>query len=266
MTTKFDLAFDDAKHHARECFPQESCGVIANYKYIPFVNEAADIEAHRNDPECSCKLCSFKLNAEKYANLITQTDVQYIVHSHPNGPFAPSLADMRQQIQTDIAWAIIPLDADRIFDIIKWGEKDNIPPIIGRNFVHGVTDCYSLVRDIFRLGKTKLAEQGILEWPYDPIELDEFPREVDWWDKGGNLYSENFKAQGFVEIPFSEAKIGDCFLLKLRSEKYNHAGVLINDGLIIHHLAQRLSRREPAGIWGRQSALWLRYTKENKNA
>ena len=269
MTNKFDLAFDDAKRHARECFPEESCGVIADYKYIAFDNEAAATEQHKDDPNCDCKLCSFKLNNEKYTDLVNQLEIQYIVHSHPNGPFEPSLADMRSQIQSDVAWAIIPLDSERVFDVMKWGEKDYIPPIIGRNFVHGITDCYSLVRDVFRLGKDKLAEQGILDWPYDPIELDEFPREVDWWYKDSDLYSENFKTQGFEEIPFSEAKTGDCFLIKIRSDKYNHAGVLINNDLVVHHLPQRLSRREPAGIWGKQSALWIRYTnikKEDENA
>lgn len=268
MTTKFDLAFDDAKHHARACFPEESCGVIVDYKYIPFDNEADPIISHKeNDPNCTCKLCSFKMNETKYANLLAQNaNIQYIVHSHPNGPFEPSLTDMQSQVQTDVAWAIIPLDDERIFGTLKWGEKDYIPPIIGRPFVHGITDCYSLLRDTFRFGKDRLAEQGILDWPYEPIELDDFPREVDWWYKGKDLYAENFKSQGFVEIPFSEAKPGDCFLMKIRSDKYNHAGVLINDGLIVHHLPQRLSRREPAGIWANQSSLWIRYTGAQKNA
>jgi len=260
MSTKFDLAFHDAKTHARACYPQESCGIIVDCQYIAFENKAAPIEQHEeNNPNCNCKLCSFKLDDKQYAYHLTQGEIQFIVHSHPDGQAAPSQADMEGQIQTDVAWAIIALDAENTFEPIKWGEKDYIPPLIGRSFIHGVTDCYSILRDCFRLGKEKLAEQGITDWPYEPIELDEFPRSDEWWRGTQDLYTDNFKTQGFVEIPFTDARIGDCFLMKIRCDKYNHAGILINDGLILHHLPLRLSRREPAGLWGRQAALWIRY-------
>jgi len=260
MTTRFDMAFHEAKKHARECYPEESCGIIVNDQYVPFKNKAASIEQHQPDnPDCNCKLCSFKLDDKKYAKYAITGDIQYIVHSHPDENFAPSRADMEGQLQTDVPWAIIPLDKETILEPIIWGEKNYIAPIVGRSFVHGVADCYSILRDCFRLGKEKLKLQGIYDWPYDPVELDEFPRDDAWWEKEDDLYSQNFKSQGFIEIPFSEVKSGDCFLTKIRSNKYNHAGVLVNDGLIVHHLPGRLSRREPAGIWVKQSALWIRY-------
>jgi len=261
MTNKLNLAFNNAKQHARECYPEESCGIIIGDKYVPFKNKALPVERHEeNNPDCNCRLCSFKLDNKQYAKYLTKSDIQFIVHSHPDTNFAPSKADMEGQIQTDVPWAIIPLDKETVLEPIRWGEKDYIPPLIGRSFVHGVTDCYSLLRDCFRLGKEKLAEQDIHDWPFEPIELDEFPRSDEWWRGDEDLYADNFQKQGFSEIALNEAKIGDIFLMKIRSSKYNHSGILINDGLILHHLPLRLSRREPAGIWGRQSALWLRYT------
>jgi len=260
MVSKFDLAFMKAKQHARACYPEESCGIIIDDKYVPFKNKAAPVEQHKaDDPNCSCKLCSFKLDNKQYAKYLTKGDIQFIVHSHPDAHAAPSKADMKGQVQTDVPWVIIPLDKETTLEPIRWGEKDYIAPLIGRSFIHGVTDCYSLLRDCFRLGKEKLELQGIHDWPYEAIELDEFPRDDAWWEGEEDLYAQNFKTQGFVEIPFAEAKAGDCFLTKIRSDKYNHAGVLVNDDLILHHLPQRLSRREPAGIWGKQAALWIRY-------
>ncbi len=67
---------------------------------------------------------------------------------------------------------------------------------------------------------------------------------------------------GWTEIRREDAQPGDCFLAKIRSDKFNHAGVLVSRDLIMHHLPGRMSRREPAGIWARQAGRWLRYAGE----
>jgi hypothetical protein len=53
--------------------------------------------------------------------------------------------------------------------------------------------------------------------------------------------------------------------MKIRSSKENHGGILVGNDLIVHHLPSRMSRREPAGLWGRQATRWLRY-KGNADA
>ncbi len=239
-------AFDAAKAHARAEFPKESCGLIIDGEYVPCTNAAEDPTK------------DFFIAPQEMQRYLS-SNIEMIVHSHPGGPYFPSKADMEGQARSAVPWAIIVLDAERIADTpVIWGTEVPLLPILGRPFVHGVADCYSLVRDTFRLGKDKLAEQGI-EWPYEPIDLYDLPRDDNWWTLGDNFYVDHYAKQGFREIPMEEARPGDAFLIKIRSSICNHAGVLIGGDQIIHHLPMRMSRREPAGIWGRAAEMWLRY-------
>lgn len=255
-------AFDDAKAHARAQFPKESCGVIAGGVYYELKNVADHPSTHEEDNEhCDCQLCSFRIDPAAYAPFAAGSagELQFIVHSHPNGPFYPSRADMESQAQTNVPWAILALDEERVGNPIMWGDDLPIAPLVGREFMHGVHDCYSLIRDAYRLGKDELAKQNVLDWPFEPLKLMDMPRQDSWWDGDADLYMENFVKAGFRQITVDEARPGDVFLMKIRSSKFNHGGLLINDGLVLHHLPSRLSRREPAGLWGRQAGVWLRH-------
>ena len=95
-----------------------------------------------------------------------------------------------------------------------------------RPFQHGITDCYSLIRDYFRTQRD--------------IPLDEFPRDWEWWlEDGVNLYEQNFRSQGFEVIGAEDVQEGDCFLAQIRSPVINHAGVYVGNGLILHQLGMR---------------------------
>lgn len=267
MTYPFAEAFEDAKAHARREYPKESCGLIVKGKYIACENIADDPEVghEEGNKDCRCQLCSFEISPKVYAAYETKGGIDVVVHSHPDGPFYPSLADMEGQALTGKTWAIIPLDDERIAEKpVMWGGDLPIAPLLGREFMHGVTDCYQLIRDAYALGKDELEKQGIKGWPYGPITLPHQPREDAWWEGEADLYEENFERAGFVET--KDPRPGDVFLMKIRSSKNNHGGLLIGDGLIMHHLPQRLSRREPAGLWGRQASKWLRYVGEGSDA
>lgn len=240
-------AFNAAKAHARREYPREACGLIVQGAYVACENVAED------------PLQDFEISREVFDHYLINGGIDYVVHSHPDGPLCPTLADMEGQVLTGLPWAIIPLDEDRMGEPIVWGDGVTIPPLVGREFVHGVTDCYSLIRDAFRLGKDELAKQDIIGWPYDPVELPVAPREDSWWDGDYDLYHDNYAKEGFTPIKQEEARPGDVFLLRIRSEKLNHGGLLVGNNLILHHLPMRLSRREPAGVWGRHADLWLRY-------
>jgi proteasome lid subunit RPN8/RPN11 len=255
---QFPDAMNEARSHARRVFPEESCGVIVNGQYHALENKAQDPSQHQPDNrDCPCRLCAFAISDEDY--LAHCDDLDAIVHSHPYGPAYPSKADMLHQEQTDVAWIIIPLDESRFANEIVWGGKCPTEPLIGRTFVHGVSDCYSAIRDTFALGKDKLAEIGI-EWPHPPIQLPLYPRSDAWWeDDEDNFYEEKPSKIGFVDVSSNEVRPGDVFLGKIRSKRLNHGGVLLGNNLILHHLPNRLSRREPAGLWMNCAEKWIRY-------
>lgn len=246
-----------AAKHARKLYPEESCGLVVGGRYIRCTNEALPPEQHVDKPGCGCRLCSFVISNDTY--LEHADGLQMVVHSHPNGPSHPSKADMQAQEASGVTWAIIPLDEAREGAPVIWGGDTPVAPLIGRAFIHGVHDCYSLIRDVFALGRYALAEQGIDGWPYAPVELPVYPRDDQWWQDGeDNFYEEKPAEIGFRVISASEARAGDVFLCRVRSDKLNHGGVLVDQHLILHHLPNRLSRREPAGIWAGSAERWLR--------
>lgn len=262
--TDFSKAFLDAKLHARQVFPEEACGIVLDSEYIRMQNEAADPAHHEEgNPDCACRLCSFKISSEKIAPNLSK--IQFILHSHPNGTPSPSKIDMAMQIASQVPWGIIPITEDRVGDPVLWGDQLPISPVLGRQFIHGVNDCYSVIRDAFRLGRDGLIEQGVTSsWPYAPITLRDVPRNNEWWNSDDDLYGLLPPSHGWKEISREELQPGDAFLVRFNSDKFSHAGMLIDENLVLHHLPNRMSRREPAGGWIRKAERFLRYTGEPK--
>lgn len=249
-------ALEAAKMHARAEFPNESCGFIADTHggplYVPCENKHPTPATH------------FRIESSDYDDALKANSVLAVVHSHPNGPIYPSQADMMQQIASDVPFAIISLNSEVIGKVVAWGGNLPVPPIIARPFLHGILDCYSLLRDTFRLGRDELLKQGI-HWPHPPIELADVARDDDWWQAGDDLYAKNFELFGFKRINRAEVQPGDVFLLALGNERtnpkkqINHAGMLLEHNQILQHLPNRVSQRTPVGVWGNAADNWIRY-------
>lgn len=106
--------------------------------------------------------------------------------------------------------------------------EDKYKKYTGRKFVHGVTDCYSLIRDFYK------NEYG--------IELNDYNRENFWWDHGKNLYMDNFRNEGFYLLGDSdETQVGDVFLIALGSEVPCHGAIYIGENKILQHVQDHLS-------------------------
>lgn len=250
-------AYAAAREHARAEFPKESCGFVAGGEYVACENKAENPQEH------------FKIVDQRYTKALKTGKIKAIVHSHPNGPIYPSEDDMRGQLATDVPWVIITLNEDKFGDTVAWGDSLPVAPILQRPFCHGVFDCYSLIRDVFRLGRDELLKQQI-DWPFARrIVLPEYPRDDGWWQhEDRDLYMTGFREAGFVEITRADARPGDVFLMRLGHtrnnplRKINHGGLLLEGSQILHHLPTRFSRREPAGLWARAADIWIRYTGE----
>ena len=237
-----------ARRHAESEYPKESCGVIADGEYIPCYNYALNPQTDfRIAPEALLKLTASGRNVEA------------IVHSHPGGPMYPSENDMRGQVTTDLPWIIVVTHKDdhtgevsSADEMVIWGDTLPRAPLLERPFVWGVFDCYTLVRDAYQeiFAKT----------------LPQVPREDNYWNNGQDLYGDWLKTMNFKTISMNDARPGDCFLVSINSPVPNHAGILLEDGMVLHHLPNRLSRREPAGIWARAADLWVRHPELNQDA
>lgn len=232
-----------AKAHALADYPREACGLVVEGVYEPKANKASDpLNAFKIDPRCWA----------------TKRRIEAVIHSHCAAPgmFAlppdealakrlageaghgqwPSADDMAHQVATGLPWGIVWCDGEAAKEPVWWGDHVIDEPLIGRNFEPGIRDCYALGRAWY--------------WQERGITLPEVPRDDEWWHHGGDLFRECFAKAGF-EIVTGAPQPGDALLMSIRSPVPNHCAIVLERGLILHHLTNRLSRREPANNWMR---------------
>lgn len=224
-----EKTLQDMREHAAQEYPRECCGVVivvrGKERYVPCRN-MADTKEH------------FVMNPEDYAAAEDLGEVLAIVHSHCNLPPIPSQPDLVGCELSGKPWVIVSWPTGNVYAFEPSGYK---APLIGREFHHGVLDCYALCRDYYkeRLG----------------IELPDFPREYEWWLKGQNLYLDNFEEAGFVRVDPSTLREHDAILMQLASPAPNHAAIYIGDNLVLQHVMHRLSSRDVYGGWYRKCAV-----------
>lgn len=254
-----------AQAHAIEAFPRESCGMLIDGVYVRCRN------VHEKPEQ------AFRIAADQWADAFIAGDVQAVIHSHPGGPDYPNADDMTSQVATALPWAIICTDGKIAGPPIWFGDQAEMPPLLGRGFRHGVTDCLSLIRDTFRLDRAEAAAQlEIAGWPFDRAFIPEFPRDWEWWLKDGaenpHFYRDCFGAAGFVEVEDGPL-IGDVWRVTLpvpgmKSATPNHAGIYLGGNIGLHHRAgglpvdhKRTSRRVVLGAYADliRAHKWLRY-------
>lgn len=232
--------------HAAACYPRESCGVIVNREYIECQNIAD------SDSE-------FVIDPRDVVRAEAKGKIEAIVHSHPDGSTKPSTFDRLQMPLHRVPWVIVSYPE---IDIKVHKPAPYTAPLINREYIHGVLDCFSIVRDYY-------------DRELD-IQIDNFERSDKWWerDDSADLYVDNFKSQGFVEV--DDLQRHDVILCRVQPTNFvNHALIylgsdgqltsessetVIGDHLVLHHPYLRRSRREIYGnIWQERTAIIVRH-------
>lgn len=239
-----DHVLSDFEAHVLAEYPKEACGLVVADKYLACTNVA-------DEP-----LQDFKISAVDYMTAKAQGDITCVLHSHPyakdakqmSPPEWPSTRDMESWLGNSHPWGIVATEGDG-FTRMVWLDDTNPEPLIGREFIHGVNDCYSVVRDWFR------RERG--------ITLKNFARGYGWWDMNKNLYSENFASAGFEEVAVDHIQIGDVLLMKIGgAQVIHHAAVVTGNNEITHHMFHRLSGKDQLSRWARCIAKVVRFNPD----
>jgi proteasome lid subunit RPN8/RPN11 len=234
----FNHIYEDVKKHALECYPGEMCGLVINNQFIPKNNISPTPRE------------SFMIARHEYP---LDGSLQAVVHSHTKLIVEPSEEDMKYQITNAVPWGIIGTNGEVATPIVWFGNGVEIPPLIGRNYRSGPSgsdnggDCYAIIKDYYYM------ERG--------IKLPEYPRSANWQEESGDLYTNNFEKAGFVRISKTELQPGDVVLMQIRSKFPNHGGVYLGNGLLLHHLHNKLSRRELINRYMSFITHYLRYDK-----
>lgn len=192
--------------------PREMCGLLIRK------SSTGDIvfkEVANTHPE---PMSFFRIDAREIAAVSIAGDyVESFVHSHPNTSAQPSAADVADMNLHGKPFVIV---SARDREVRTW--RPTKVPLVGRAYVHGKQDCYTIVQDYYQ------RELG--------ITLPDFEREDRWWENanGEALYADNFREAGFVQIPLTDIRKHDALLCYWGSTQHvNHALIYLGaDGAL----------------------------------
>lgn len=242
----------EIRAHAEKEYPAEACGVListdAGRVYVPCGNKAKT--AREN----------FQIDEHDLVAAEDRGEVLAIIHSHPDKAPAPSMADRVSCELHEVPWGIVGWPGGEI----EWFKPSGfLAPLLGRDFSHGLLDCWAACRDWYA------REAG--------LNLPNFERQDLWWEDetGPSLYEENFKATGFYQV--ESAQRGDMLVLQIPTPGRscfhpNHAAIYLGDEptlisepspklggfgpFIYHHMPGRLANREIFG-WSQANRVKL---------
>ena len=206
---------------AQQRAPNEACGIVAtNGTVCELRNWAAEPwNGFRIDPS--------ELPARYSA----------VWHSHPDGSVQPSESDQYScRLVGKPYWIVSPSG----LWVSLQPEECQTLDLKGREFHHGVVDCYSLVQDYFG--------------QHFKIALPNFYRPDLWWEDpdAEPLYGEhNLNKAGFRRYTYrqdpGQIQRHDVLIMRIgrRVHHDNHAAVYEGNNAMVHHLPDALSRAEP---------------------
>ena len=260
---------DQARAHAAECFPTESCGLVL----ATLSEDTFAYEPHQNlapNPENN-----FLIDSASLVNAMKSDLLRAVVHSHPHpAPPCPSASDMEAQTAFEIPWGIVPVDsAGEAAEPFFFGDQAPRPwidrarvigpaALTGLPYRHGVTDCYTVIRDYFLAVRNVTLPEVPRGWHGDApagVELD--------------LYSKLLQPEfGFTQIAHCAALPGDVLLIMTgAAEHANHAAVLVSNDHLLHHAGggnawdeDKKSAIDLASRWQKHVTMVLRHCSAYK--
>tara|TARA_Y100000114_G_scaffold88212_1_gene81655 strand:- start:85 stop:786 length:702 start_codon:yes stop_codon:yes gene_type:complete len=216
---------DVALAHAKEQDPKESCGLLIDIKGKEKYFACKNLSNWSN--QC------FIIDPVDYAKAEDTGKILAVIHSHPTTQPIASQADMISCEDSKLPWHIVNPKTE------QWGYYEPSgykPPLIGRHWVWGVTDCWALVRDWYK------EEKGIIlrDWER-PITPEEFIADP--------MFERCAWRTGFRQLrPEEKLENGDLLFMSILTTGLNHVAIFI-DGDVLHHLADRISCKEPYNEW-----------------
>ena len=219
---------DDFIKHA-ESSNTEVCGLVVNYNGKPIYYRCNNISTNGTD--------EFILDPLDYVKAESMGTILYVCHSHVTVTEQPSKVDTLVCNKGSTPWLIYSLVTKNIFTL----EPENkIPNLFGREYVYNVQDCWTLVRDIYRLELN-------IQLPRLVIDSDFY-----WYlDKSKNYFSQYASEAGFYRVTDKSIKKYDVLLFRTdKAVVPNHAAVYYDNNIIAHHAYNRLSSKDIfGGYW-----------------
>lgn len=111
---------------------------------------------------------------------------------------------------------------------------DSYQHLLRRPYLSGRFDCYGLARDYYK--------------DVFGVEFTDFARpELFWQEKDLDIISNGLAHDGWQQTGLNtrHLKIGDGLVFAIASDRANHLGVYVGNGMFIHHYYKHFSTEEP---------------------
>lgn len=229
---------------AQARYPNEACGfIVAKGKKsiaIEMPNEAI------NPTE------EFLMNPSAWIDAEEQGEILAIWHTHTDYPPTPTEADLTGCETSGLPWLLMSVykrpSGFELSRLVTFSPNGHEQPLIGRPYVYGSFDCWSLVVDYLK------RQHG--------IELgNNYPRLKDFWlNDETNFFDKCFAAENLTQVD-DELQEGDVLMFQTDASGHaNHVGVYIGEDKILHHIAGRLSTIDIyGGYWKKHTIRHLRH-------
>ena len=213
---------NDAEEYAKQESPKEACGLLT------VINGEEKFWPCKNIAEGQHQF--FALDPEDWADCEDQGgEILGVIHSHPKGSANASEADKASCEHLGFPYFIYSVEHTNWNEIKPTGWKP--PSLIGRTWVWGKQDCWSLITDYF----LKKKQINLKYW--------ERPKSIKSFCQ--NPYFEKvLTGSGFVEVNKDKLQKDDILLVEGAYKKLNHVALYYGEQLILHHSVKKLSCRE----------------------
>ena len=211
------------KKYAKKQKPDEACGLLAIIKgketFWPCKNLA------------EVKFEFFILDTDDWEECEDTGEVIGVIHSHPKGPANPSDTDKAACEHLGFPYYIYSIEHDHWEKLEPTGWKAS--SLIGRKFIWGKYDCWSIVSDWYE--DTKKIK--LMKWKR-PKRIKNFLDNPE--------FEKALPLGGFVKQESTEKiEIGDVLLFQSVTGNLDHVAVYLGDNMILNHNIKALSCREP---------------------
>jgi proteasome lid subunit RPN8/RPN11 len=203
---------------------QETCGFVLTGGAVIAVENVAQ------HPEKE-----FEIKAEVYARY--GEDITAIWHSHPEGEFVFSPADVQGCKASGLPWVLFHCPTQGF----KVADPTGTAPYLGRDWVYGLNDCFGLVTDWLR------KEMG-----FDFPDVDRYHDKPEPSLKILEAFPPLMESCGLKRVT-DGVQFGDVLFMQINSPVPNHCAVMVDPSKnrILHHLIDRYSSTDYYGSYWR---------------
>ena len=208
--------------YAKKQAPEEACGLLAIIEgketFWPCKNLAEG------------KFEFFILDPDDWAECEDTGEILGVVHSHPVGAASPSDTDRAACEHLGFPYYIYGIEHENWECIKPCGWK--APSLIGRRFIWGKYDCWSIVTDWFKENKN-------ISIPYwtRPKKFKDFLKNPEFEYALPKLNFKKLETNNDIQV-------GDVLLFQSITGNLDHVAVYIGDMMILNHNIKSLSCRE----------------------